>query len=417
MLNKPLLQTTAFTLLAASAFLFVACGKQDTDAAASSEDVAAPAAPAATSTAAAEAVAVEAPAAESLAAKAVSAVAAKVEQAVEAPAAEAAEAITEAKAAAEELAAKVEMPTPPAIDVPESELIELVGYLTAQSAGVGTLKLDQAAATAMAEGLRKGLAGEVDMRAMPQEVMKSAFAQAQARAEAVQANAAELPAIDLEALEKIGMAMIVQTGLADLGFEAKDFALIAKGFVDGALATEMDPLIDAKMAAFQAFIQPRAEAAQAKAAAARAEMMARMEAENAVIAEKNIAAGKEFIEGLSADPAVQSSESGLHYKVVEAGGEVKPSLRDKVLVHYKGTLIDGTQFDSSYDRGQPAEFPLSGVVPGFGEGLTKIGAGGKIILYIPSELGYGNSPRPGGAIKPGDTLIFECELIEINPEG
>jgi FKBP-type peptidyl-prolyl cis-trans isomerase len=85
-----------------------------------------------------------------------------------------------------------------------------------------------------------------------------------------------------------------------------------------------------------------------------------------------------------------------------------------VLVHYKGTLIDGTQFDSSYDRGAPATFRLDQVVKGFGEGLTKIGAGGKIILYIPSELGYGNSPRPGGVIKPGDTLIFECELLEVN---
>ena len=86
-----------------------------------------------------------------------------------------------------------------------------------------------------------------------------------------------------------------------------------------------------------------------------------------------------------------------------------------VTFHYKGTLTDGTEFDSSYDRGDPAEFPLNGVVPGFGEGLTKVGVGGKIILYIPSELGYGNSPRPGGVIKPGDTLIFECELLEINP--
>ena len=110
---------------------------------------------------------------------------------------------------------------------------------------------------------------------------------------------------------------------------------------------------------------------------------------------------------------MQSTESGLHYKVLEPGSDAKPTMEDAVLVHYKGTLIDGTQFDSSYDRGAPAEFPLNGVVQGFGEGLTKIGAGGKIILYIPSELGYGNNPRPGGAIKPGDTLIFECELVEI----
>jgi len=105
----------------------------------------------------------------------------------------------------------------------------------------------------------------------------------------------------------------------------------------------------------------------------------------------------------------------LYYKVLDPGTGPAPSLTDSVLVHYKGTLIDGTQFDSSYDRGAPATFGLNQVVAGFGEGLTKIGVGGKIILYMPSELGYGNSPRPGGAIKPGDSLIFECELLEVDP--
>ncbi|MEC7487331.1 MAG: FKBP-type peptidyl-prolyl cis-trans isomerase, partial [Verrucomicrobiota bacterium] len=109
------------------------------------------------------------------------------------------------------------------------------------------------------------------------------------------------------------------------------------------------------------------------------------------------------------------TDSGLYYKIVEPGEGDRPSLTDSVLVHYKGTRIDGTTFDSSYERGEPATFPLNGVVAGFGEGLTKIAAGGKIILYIPSDLGYGNTPRPGGEIQPGDTLVFECELIEINP--
>ena len=158
------------------------------------------------------------------------------------------------------------------------------------------------------------------------------------------------------------------------------------------------------MPAFQAFIQKRVAAAQAAA-----------EAAGAAAAAENKAAGAAFFAELAADTEVQKSESGLHYKVIEPGSDVKPVMTDSVLVHYKGTLIDGTQFDSSYDRGQPATFPLNGVVKGFGEGLTKVGAGGKIILYIPSELGYGNTPRPGGAIKPGDTLIFECELVEINP--
>jgi len=399
-------------LLAASALFFVACGEQSADSVAPAQDAAAEVVEAAEVAETSEQVAVEAPTKVKAVAAAVADVKAEVKQAAEA---KVAEKVDEVKAVAKEVAAKVELPTLPAVDVPESELIELVGYLTAQSAGVATLKLDEAGVAALTEGLRKGLAGELDLKTLTPDVMQAAFAQAQARAEAVQASAADLPAIDLDALQKIGLAMVMQTGVAELGFGADDAGLIAKGFAAGAFATEMDPAIQAKMAAFQAFIKPRAEAAQAKAQAAQAEAMARMEAENAVLAEKNIAAGKVFIEGLSADEGVQSSESGLRFKVLEAGSDAKPALTDKVLVHYKGTLIDGTQFDSSYDRGQPAEFPLNGVVPGFGEGLTKIGAGGKIILYIPSALGYGNTPRPGGAIKPGDTLIFECELIEINP--
>ena len=201
----------------------------------------------------------------------------------------------------------------------------------------------------------------------------------------------------------IGLVMATQTGLDQLGFGANDAAAIARGFVAGANATEVDPAIEAKLPAFEAFMNERIAAAQAVA-----------EAEAETAATDSIDAGKAFFAKLAEDADVEKSESGLHYKVLDPGTGAKPSMTDSVLVHYKGTLIDGTQFDSSYDRGAPATFRLDQVVKGFGEGLTKIGAGGKIILYIPSELGYGNSPRPGGVIKPGDTLIFECELLEVN---
>ena len=289
----------------------------------------------------------------------------------------------------------VQLPAALAVEVSEAELVELVGYLTAQGGGVATLKLDQVGIAAMAVGLGKGLSGELTIQDFPQDAMQAAFGQAQARAEAVQAEEAELPAIDPDGLEVIGLAMVAQSGLAQLGFGAEDASAITKGFIAGASVVEPDPSIEAKMPAFQEFIQARVTVAQAAAAA------------------EGAAASKAFFAELAADTEVQSSESGLHYKVLEPGSDAKPTMEDAVLVHYKGTLIDGTQFDSSYDRGAPAEFPLNGVVQGFGEGLTKIGAGGKIILYIPSELGYGNNPRPGGAIKPGDTLIFECELVEI----
>lgn len=330
----------------------------------------------------------------------------------------------------EEIASKI----PEIPEVPEEELIELVGYFTALSGGVPALKLNEVEVAALSEGLEKGIAGEWSLQDFPQEAIQAAFVQAQARATALQKeetdeddeeetdeaeedaeageevaesgeDVIEIPVIDLDALKKIGLVMVSQSGLDQLGFSVEDAARIKKGFITGSSVTEPGAEIEAKMPAFQKFIRARVEKAQA-AAAAKAE----------AVAAERIATGKAFFEELVEDADVQKSESGLHYKVLEPGADEKPTLQDTVLVHYKGTLIDGTKFDSSYDRGTPAKFPLSGVVPGFGEGLTKVGAGGKIILYIPSELGYGNSPRPGGAIKPGDTLIFECELIEVNPE-
>ena len=209
-------------------------------------------------------------------------------------------------------------------------------------------------------------------------------------------------------MEAFGYFSAFQMGLSNLGFTAEDAPAINRGITRALGDTEPSPemmqMVQGEV--FQSFIQERVQAAQAE----------QEEASNAAAA-GNIAAGQAFIADLKAEDAgVEATASGLHYKVVESGDADKmPTMEDTVLVHYKGTRIDGTQFDSSYDRGEPATFPLNGVVPGFGEGLTKIGAGGKILLYIPSELGYGNNPRPGGAIEPGDTLVFECELIEVNP--
>jgi FKBP-type peptidyl-prolyl cis-trans isomerase len=284
-----------------------------------------------------------------------------------------------------------------------TEMTEMVGYITAQRGNFASLELDQEAIAAVADGVQKGLSGTMKMEDQDPAAMQVAIGQAQARAEALQAGAEEIPEIDTEACRTIGMFIFTQTGLNQLGFGADDAAAIVKGFIAGASAAEMDPAMEAKMPAFEAFMNERMAAAQAVA-----------DAEAEAAAAEGIAAGKVFFAKLAEDADVEKSESGLHYKVLDPGTGAKPSLTDSVLVHYKGTLIDGTQFDSSYDRGAPATFRLNQVVKGFGEGLTKIGAGGKIILYIPSELGYGNSPRPGGVIKPGDSLIFECELLEVD---
>lgn len=130
--------------------------------------------------------------------------------------------------------------------------------------------------------------------------------------------------------------------------------------------------------------------------------------------EKEKAAGAEFLAKNKKEKGVVETASGLQYKVVKEGTGKKPLATDKVKVHYKGTLLDGTVFDSSYDRGEPITFPLNGVIKGWTEGLQLMSEGSKYILYIPSDLGYGDRGA-GGQIKPGATLIFEVELLEVNP--
>lgn len=109
---------------------------------------------------------------------------------------------------------------------------------------------------------------------------------------------------------------------------------------------------------------------------------------------------------------IQTTASGLKYRVVTEGSGAKPTASSTVTVNYRGVLQDGTQFDSSYDRGQPATFPLSGVIKGWTEGLQLMSVGSKYIFIIPPELGYGSSGS-GSVIPPNSTLIFEVELLSI----
>jgi FKBP-type peptidyl-prolyl cis-trans isomerase FkpA len=109
----------------------------------------------------------------------------------------------------------------------------------------------------------------------------------------------------------------------------------------------------------------------------------------------------------------ETTESGLRYEVLRDGDGPKPSLSDIVTVHYRGTLEDGTVFDSSYDRNEPMTFPLAAVIPGWKEGLQLMPVGSKYKLVIPSELGYGARGAGGGQIPPHATLIFEVELLGI----
>jgi peptidylprolyl isomerase len=158
----------------------------------------------------------------------------------------------------------------PVVEVSQDELIEIVGYATAQSFGVASLQLDQVSIAALAEGLQKSLNGEINMMKLPQEEVEAAFGQAQARAEAAQAGIGELPPISAASLEKIGVFIAMQSGLQQLGFGAEEADLIQKGFVKGVGDSTLDPSLEAKMPAFQEFIQARIQAAQSKMMAAQA---------------------------------------------------------------------------------------------------------------------------------------------------
>ncbi len=129
-------------------------------------------------------------------------------------------------------------------------------------------------------------------------------------------------------------------------------------------------------------------------------------------AEKNRIEGEAFLSTNQKKPGVTTTASGLQYKIIKEGGGPKPAATDEVTVHYRGTLIDGTEFDSSYKRDKPATFPLNGVIAGWTEGLQLMNKGSKFEFYIPSELAYG-SRGAGDKIGPNATLIFEVELLSI----
>ena len=178
-----------------------------------------------------------------------------------------------------------------------------------------------------------------------------------------------------------------------------DVAAYAAGLEDamiGAEAKMTDEEINTEMSAFQE--QRRADA----------------EAERVARAQSNLEAGRAYMEEMSANEDVRTTESGLQYIVMEAGEGDNPLAADSVEVHYEGRLIDGSVFDSSIERGQTVTFGLTQVIPGWTEGLQLMKPGGKFKLIIPPELGYGEGGA-GQMIGPNATLVFDVELISITP--
>jgi FKBP-type peptidyl-prolyl cis-trans isomerase FkpA len=167
------------------------------------------------------------------------------------------------------------------------------------------------------------------------------------------------------------------------------------------------PLLNDAQAAkvMQAFAQ--------KMQAKQQEEMAKKQAEMEALGKKNIAAEATFLAENGKKPGVTTTASGLQYQVMTAATGAKPKASDSVKVHYTGTLLDGTKFDSSYDRKEPAQFVLNSVVPGWTEALQLMPVGSKYKLWIPAKLGYGAEGTPGGPIPPNSTLVFEVQLLEI----
>ena len=212
------------------------------------------------------------------------------------------------------------------------------------------------------------------------------------------ANAKAIPGLPTEkdqASYMIGMAMAKQLEPAK---DDIDVDVIAKA-IKASLAGQKLLLTD----------QQAAEIAQAFGQKMQAKQLAKMMAD----AKKNEAAGATFLAQNGKRPGVQTTASGLQYQVLTQGTGPKPKASDVVKVNYKGMLLDGKTFDSSYDRNEPATFPLQQVVPGWQEGIALMPVGSKYKFWIPSALGYGEKGTPGGPIPPNATLVFEVELLDI----
>ena len=197
--------------------------------------------------------------------------------------------------------------------------------------------------------------------------------------------------VELQASYGIGRQIGDQ--VASNPFEGLDADAVAQGVIDALKGNEMAVEVEDLRAAFGVINE-------------------RMQAEHEAKAKEASAAGQEFLAENAKKDDVVVTESGLQYEVLTEGNGEKPTAASTVRTHYHGTLIDGTVFDSSYDRGQPAEFPVGGVIKGWTEALQLMAVGSKWRLTIPYELAYGEQGA-GGAIGPYQTLVFDVELLEI----
>jgi FKBP-type peptidyl-prolyl cis-trans isomerase len=211
------------------------------------------------------------------------------------------------------------------------------------------------------------------------------------------ATPAESSFTDAQLLEEFGWFIGKRVGLSELEFSKAELDTLLKGIERAASGEESPYDLEKIGPSMDEFMQKKQQAYLGK------------------LKEKNATVNTDFFSKLKENKAVVELPSGLRYEIVQEGTGPSPKPTDTVKVHYTGKLVDGSVFDSSVQRGEAAEFPLDQVIPGWTEGIQKMKKGGKIKLYVPPDLGYGDDGRPG--IPPGSTLIFDVELLDIKPAG
>lgn len=217
-----------------------------------------------------------------------------------------------------------------------------------------------------------------------------------AQGDAAAAKAAATPEFtEQQLIEEFGWFMAKRVGLAELEFTPAQVEALIKGLSIAAAGKDSPYDLDKIGPAMDQFMQRKQTAYMAK------------------LKEKGTAESAAFMEDVKKKPDVVVLPSGLMYQILKPGEGPAPKATETVKVHYIGTLVNGTVFDSSVQRGEPVEFQLDQVIPGWTEGLQKISKGGKIKLYIPPQLAYGDEGRQG--IPPASTLVFDVELLDIKP--
>jgi FKBP-type peptidyl-prolyl cis-trans isomerase len=234
--------------------------------------------------------------------------------------------------------------------------------------------------------------------ASAQEVKLNIPGQADA---AAGANASAAPAAagaqftDAQLIEEFGWFIGKRVGLTELEFTKAELDQLVKGFMTAASGKDSPFELEKIGPKMDEFMQKKQAAYLGK------------------LKDKNSSANAAFFTKLKDNKAIVELPSGLRYEITQEGTGANPKATDTVKVHYTGTLLDGSVFDSSVQRGQPIDFKLDEVIPGWTEGIQKVKKGGKIKLYVPPHLAYGDDGRPG--IPPGSTLIFDVELLDVNP--